>query len=50
MILKFTGRVEKILAGSISAMSIQKEHAIQSQNKRKRTTATENQAPKAEKS
>ena len=32
-----------------SALSIQKEHAIQPQSKRKRTTATENQAPKERK-
>ena len=31
------------------ALSIQKEHAIQPQSKRKRTTAIENQAPKAKK-
>ena len=33
----------------LSALSVQKEHAIQLQSKRKRTTATENQVPKAKK-
>ena len=40
---------EKELAGTSSAVSMQKSCAIQPQSNRKRTTATENQAPRQRK-